>query len=61
MFVMMQSERHKADYDPGIILYRSDVMWLIDEAERTMTRFKDTAPADRRAFATHVLFRQRRD
>ena len=58
-FAEAQQLRHLADYDPDTTLAREDVLQLIDETERIIAAF-NTAPADRRrAFAVHVLFRNR--
>ena len=58
-FAEAQQLRHLADYDPDTTLAREDVLQLIDETERIIAGFNG-APADRRrAFAVHVLFRNR--
>ena len=60
-FVDMQRERHAADYDPGAYFSRSDVMQMIEETARNITRFNGVAVKDRRAFAVYVLFNLRQD
>ena len=59
-FAEAQQLRHLADYDPSdTTLTRRDVLQLINETERVIAEF-NRAPADRRrAFAVHVLFRNR--
>ena len=58
-FTVVQREREKADYDPESNLTRREVLRLINETEEIIAAF-DRTPADRRrAFAIHVLFRNR--
>ena len=58
-FSETQRLRHLADYDPDSNFTRRDVLQLINETERIIAEF-NSAPADRRrAFAVHVLFRNR--
>ena len=61
LFVRMQNRRHSADYDPYARFSRGDVMRLIEATEEAIARFENTAAADRRSFAIHVLLRLRRD
>ena len=61
LFVRMQSQRHSADYDPYARFSRANVVHLIDATGEAMSRFENTAAADRRSFAIHVLLRLRRD
>ena len=61
LFVRMQNRRHSADYDPYARLARGDVMRLIEATEEAIARFENTAAADRRSFAIHVLLRLRRN
>ena len=60
-FVDMQRYRHQADYAPEVSFSRSQVQQLINETERCIADFNAAPARDRRAFATHVLFRLRRD
>ena len=61
IFVLMQAMRHLADYDPDanddpdLILSRSYILQLIDNAEDAIRRFNQVPIADRRAFAVYVL------
>ena len=58
-FVSMQEKRHEADYNPDAKFSRRQVMKFIDEVERTIIGFDAADTTHRRAFAIHVLFRQR--
>ena len=58
-FVGLQDERHAADYDPTWTRFESQVTDWINETREVIGRFERTSPADRRAFAAHVLFRRR--
>ena len=59
VFVDMQRQRHRADYDPGATFTRSGVLLRIEETEKTIKQFERTTPNDRRAFAIYVLLRLR--
>ena len=60
VFVVLQIERQQADYALDTAAYRaSDVLGYIASAERAISRFEQAEMAARRAFAAHVLFRQR--
>lgn len=61
LFVIMQRKRHTADYDPDARFLRSDVIQLIEETARTITRFNGVIAKDKRAFAVYVLFNLRQD
>ena len=56
LFVLMQIERHRADYDPEVIVSKDEVLQYIAEAERRLSRFIKAPAKDRRAFAVYVLF-----
>ena len=58
-FANMQTHRHDADYNPQTELSRSQVMRLIDSAERAIDGFDRVPAPDRRAFALHILLRAR--
>ena len=59
-FVELQIERQKADYALDTDAYEtSDVLDYIDSAERAIGGFKQADADAKRAFAAHVLFRQR--
>jgi hypothetical protein len=61
MFVEMQDKRHRADYDPDEISYKSEVLEDIDEAEDILSRFQKVPVKYRRAFAVYVLLELRKD
>ena len=59
-FAVLQVERQKADYALDTAAYRtSDVLGYLVSAERAIGRFEQADMAAGRAFAAHVLFRQR--
>ena len=55
-FVLMQKERHRADYDPDAAFSKPDVVQGISEAEDTIRRLRHVPVKDRRAFAVYLLF-----
>ena len=55
-FVMMQAQRHMADYDPLEQFSRSSVAQLLEETKSAITEFATVDNDDRRAFAVFVLF-----
>lgn len=58
-FVTLQEQRHRADYDFAAKFLRPDVTRLIVRAEDAVTTFYAADIAERRRFATLVLFRNR--
>ena len=60
-YVLMQGQRQRADYSPEATFSRYRVMQLIEETEAVIGEFDSAPSTDRRAFAIHVLFRQRRE
>ena len=59
-FVLLQIERQQADYTLDTDGYeKSDVLRRMASAERAISRFEQADGDARRAFAAHVLFRQR--
>ena len=59
IFVIMQLQRHDADYNPDAEFSRSDAMRLIDDTERVIDGFDRVPAPDRPAFALHILLRAR--
>ena len=57
----MQDKRHRADYDPDEVSYKSEVLEDIDEAADILSRFQKVPVKDRRAFAVYVLLELRKD
>ena len=55
VFVDMQQDRHRADYDPDYSFAKDDAEHIIDVAENAIHRFLQTPARDRRAFAIYVL------
>ena len=60
VFVLLQDQRHYADYDPAASFRRAPVLQLIDEAEDAIIGLDTASVAVRRAFAIHILLRSRR-
>ena len=58
-FVVIQRYRHQADYAPEVTFTRSQVLDLVNEAERVIKGLRAATTIDQRAFAVHVLFRAR--
>ena len=59
LFADLQRERRHADYDPSTTFFKSDVLDRIEDARTTVRNFETTDIRDRRAFAVHVLFKER--
>jgi uncharacterized protein (UPF0332 family) len=58
-FVLMQEERHRADYDPDAKYTRAEALALISNAELASSAFKNAPLRDRRAFVAQVLLKRR--
>ncbi len=61
LFVLMQEERHRADYDPDTSFYKDYVRVRIVQAAIHIRRFNRAPAKDRRAFAVYVLLNLRND
>jgi len=59
LLVDLQKERHTADYDPAQVFFKSDVVGQLRTARLIVERFEAANVRDRRAFAAHILFRER--
>ena len=59
LFVLMQEERHRADYDPDTSFYKVYVRIRIKQAAIHIRRFNRAPAKDRRAFAVYVLLNLR--
>ena len=59
LFVLMQFQRHSADYDPEAEFFRIDVLNHVQETESVITQFNAAPRPAQRAFAVHVLLRAR--
>ena len=59
LFIEMQKERHKADYDPAAIFARREVLQRIKEVENAIEQFKTVDRKDRRALAVLVVLKLR--
>ena len=59
LFVLMQSEREKADYNPNVEFLRFQVLQLIAESRQKIDAFDAVPSSERRAFAAHALLRAR--
>ena len=60
-FAVMQEERERADYDPLVQFFRTDVLQRIQETEDAISKFESERIDDksRRAFAVLVLLERR--
>lgn len=58
-FVVLQGQRHDADYNPRLTFQRWEVLQAVERAEGVINDFLDTELRTRRALATYVLFRPR--
>ncbi len=56
-FVLMQEERHRADYDPNARLNVGESLLLIRICEYAIASLKKAPRRDRRAFAALVLLK----
>jgi hypothetical protein len=54
MFVQMQEKRHRADYDPSGIYYKSEVKTDIDAAREAIKAFVAVDRRHKKAFALFV-------
>ena len=59
IFVIMQEQRHTADYDPNARFTKSYVTSRINGAENAIKNLDSTDAKDRRAFVVYVLFKLR--
>lgn len=60
VFIMMQTERHRADYDPSASFEQSEVVAHIEAAEAAIVDFQAAPKPDRKLFAASVLLKTRR-
>ena len=59
-FFDLQQLRHDADYDPSKTFRRSDVLSIIERAERAILDLRTAPRSDLRAFVAFVLLPERR-
>jgi hypothetical protein len=59
-FLMLQQERHDADYDPDSRVLRADALAAIDRAGTAIEGLRSATRHDCKAFAVHLLHRKRR-
>ena len=60
LFVEMQKERERADYDPETVFNRNEVLQRIKEVEKVIEKSGTTDNKDLRAFAVLVALKRRR-
>lgn len=60
LFVELQADRHRADYDIRARFTLSDALEAINAAESAIKTFRKTSIKDRRAFAVWTAMRSRR-
>lgn len=58
-FVILQEQRHYADYDPRARFSRSEALSLVEMARRGVRAMQISDLKARRAFAAYILFRPR--
>lgn len=61
LFVDLQEDRHRADYDPAASFLLSDVVETIDAAEDAIQALRRVPKKDRRAFAVWATMKARQD
>jgi uncharacterized protein (UPF0332 family) len=59
-FVILQEERHRADYDPDSRYTRPEVLALISVSEQAVSMLKTAPRKDRRAFSVWALLQKKR-
>jgi hypothetical protein len=59
VFVLLQSERHQADYDPGYTPTRADTIELIDRAKDAIETARTLPPQERKLLAALLIARAR--
>ena len=59
LFVDLQDKRHRADYDPLAVFYKSEVERFILDTRAVLREFENADRRQRRSFAALVLFRSR--
>jgi hypothetical protein len=59
IFVRLQDERHRADYDPETRYTRADVQAFLSMAESAVSALSEAPRDDRTAFAALVLLKKR--
>jgi hypothetical protein len=59
--VLLQSERHKADYLPPTrgVFTAKQAQELVEQARDVVSRIEALGPADRRTIAAYLLFKNR--
>lgn len=58
-FILLQEQRHSADYDPAHRVLRADALEAIRLAEAAIHDLKSADRNDRRKFAAQLVFRRR--
>ena len=59
LFVDLQDKRHRADYDPLAVFYKSEVERFLLDTRAVLREFERADRRERRSFAALVLFRSR--
>jgi hypothetical protein len=59
LFILLQEERHRADYDPDIRYSRPETLAVISNIEKAISAFYKVPRRDRAAFAAQVLLKRR--
>jgi uncharacterized protein (UPF0332 family) len=58
-FVLLQEERHSADYDPDVRYTRAQTLQLIQDAESAILALRGAPKKDQKAFAVLLMMRRR--
>ena len=58
-FVLLQVQRHDADYDPTKIITRASALTAVSQAQTAITALKAAQKRDRLAFAVLLLMKRR--
>jgi len=61
LFVDLQEDRHRADYDPATVYSLSDVVATINASEDAILALRKMPIKDRRAFAVWATMKTRRN
>lgn len=58
-FILLQEERHRADYDPDARYTRAQTLQIIQDAETAVRALQATSRRDLRAFAVLLTMKRR--
>ena len=58
-FVLLQTRRHRADYDPDATFSRPEVLDIIAQIDEVIADFRAALARERCAFTVYILMRER--